>query len=65
MGDGPHSLHSQWMRVMGEGQHTRDASLRTRREIERDRALAESLARRRRELFATTGGNDEKPRNKS
>ena len=42
---------SQWMEVMQSGQFTRDRGLRTRSEIERDRARAEAMARRRRELF--------------
>lgn len=42
---------NQWMEVMMSGQFTRDRGLRTRSEIEKDRALAESLDKRRRELF--------------
>ncbi len=43
--------NNAWMRVLGEGQHTRDAAHRTRGEIERDKATAEAVAARRKALF--------------
>lgn len=45
------STQSEWMKVMGEGQLTRDSILRTRREIEADREQAEALAAIRRARF--------------
>lgn len=39
---------THWMRVMREGQLTRDPVLRTRTEIEEDRRRAEALEARRR-----------------
>ncbi len=38
---------TQWMRVMTEGQLTRDSTLRIREERERDKAEARALAERR------------------
>lgn len=38
---------TEWMRVMTEGQLTRDTNLRTRDERERDKAEAQILAERR------------------
>ncbi len=43
---------TQWMRVMTEGQLTRDSSLRTREEREEARSRAEALAERRRQWEA-------------
>jgi hypothetical protein len=43
---------THWMRVMREGQLTRDPELRTRREIAEDRRRAEALEARRKALFA-------------
>ena len=42
---------THWMRVMREGQLTRDPVLRTRKEIEKDRRRAEALAARRKARF--------------
>lgn len=43
--------HGDWMKIMQEGQLTRDPCLKTRDEIERDRAQAEALQTMRRNLF--------------
>lgn len=46
---------NMWWKVVGEGQLTRDPSLRTRAEVERDRRIAEALAKQR-ELLAARNG---------
>lgn len=54
------SKQSEWMKVMGEGQLTRDAILRTRREIEADREQAEALAAIRRARFPEAANRNPK-----
>lgn len=38
---------SEWLRTMAEGQNTRDPTLRTRSEIEKDQRLAQAVEKLR------------------
>ena len=50
---------SDWLKLMLEGQLTRDSVLKTRTEIEEDKRRAEELESRRQTLFHRTDGGDQ------
>jgi hypothetical protein len=50
--------HLQWLKLMQEGQFTRDSSLRTRGEIEQDRREAKRVEALRNRLFPENARNN-------
>ena len=52
------SKQSDWLKLMLEGQLTRDSVLKTRTEIEDDKRRAEELKARRQTLFNRIYGGD-------
>ncbi|MEJ2178731.1 MAG: hypothetical protein P8Y12_12600 [Gammaproteobacteria bacterium] len=61
MPDTPNNLvkKSDWLKLMLEGQLTRDSVLKTRTEIEEDNRRAEDLESKRRALFHHTKDSDQ------
>ena len=51
--------HSDWLKLMLEGQLTRDRVLRTKTEIEEDKQRADELESRRQALFHRANGADQ------